>query len=285
MFMTAFRSVVVGSCAVAAMSGLVVMRSARGHAETAIDPAERRVVVAELFTSEGCSSCPPADDLLTRLVSTQPVPQVEIVALGEHVDYWDGLGWRDPFSSHLFTSRQSDYVLRVFRTGNVYTPQLVIDGADEAIGSDDGAARHAIASAAKKPKADVSAVVRARDANAIDVVISIRVPPAVKLTEPADVVLAIAESHLVTHVRRGENGGRTLTHSAVVRSLTPIAVLDAGRTSLEQTASLPLQLEWKRENLRVVTLLQARESRRIVGAMSSAIPDIRTSMDEDRRAR
>jgi len=285
MVMSGMKSVLVGSGMVAAMAGLMAMRSTHGRVEAASAPADRRVVVAELFTSEGCSSCPPADDLLTRLVSTQPVPQVEVVALGEHVDYWDRLGWRDPFSSHAFTSRQADYVLRVFRTGNAYTPQLVVDGADEAIGSDDGSVRHAIASAAKKPKADVSTMVRAHDANALDVTVSINVPPTIKLTEPADVVLAIAESRLVTHVRRGENSGRTLTHTAVVRSFTPIGVLDSGRTSLEQTASVPLQSEWKRENLRLVTLLQARDSRRIVGAVSSAIPDTRTAMDDDARAK
>ena len=97
--------------------------------------APRSMVVVELFTSEGCSSCPPADDVLSQLAHRQPVPGVEVLALGEHVDYWDRLGWRDPFSSPAFSSRQSTYDARVFHASQVYTPQLVIDGRLERVGS------------------------------------------------------------------------------------------------------------------------------------------------------
>ena len=87
-------------------------------------------VLAELFTSEGCSSCPPADDLLRQLLREQPVDGVEVIALSEHVDYWNRLGWRDPFSSEQFTQRQSDYA-RAMGTAQIYTPQLVINGTIE----------------------------------------------------------------------------------------------------------------------------------------------------------
>src|SRR5689334_25317813 len=91
-------------------------------------------VVIELFTSEGCSSCPPADDVLADLIRNQPVPNVTIVGLGEHVDYWDNLGWRDVFSAPTFTARQSDYDHDVFHTGSIYTPQAVVDGHFQMVG-------------------------------------------------------------------------------------------------------------------------------------------------------
>ena len=115
----------------------------------------RRPVLVELFTSEGCISCPPADNVLSDLVTRQPIEGVYVVGLGEHVDYWDRLGWRDPFSSPLFTRRQSEYDEKVFRSNRIYTPQVVVDGHAEAIGSDSDAVRRAIQSAAQRPDANV----------------------------------------------------------------------------------------------------------------------------------
>src|SRR5580704_13674088 len=104
----------------------------------------KSMVVAELFTSEGCSSCPPADAVLSRLVLRQPVAGVEVLALGEHVDYWDRLGWRDSFSSAAYSARQSNYDARVFHRNEVYTPQLVVDGQLERVGSDVDAVQRAV---------------------------------------------------------------------------------------------------------------------------------------------
>src|SRR5947207_13661061 len=104
-------------------------------------------VVVELFTSEGCESCPPADLLLRQLASTQPVTRAQIIPLSLHVDYWDQLGWKDRFTSALLTNRQRVYGTR-FNLDSVYTPQMVIDGRSELVGSDAGAARKAIAKAA-----------------------------------------------------------------------------------------------------------------------------------------
>src|SRR5579859_6872600 len=114
-----------------------------------------RPVIVELFTSEGCSSCPPADALLARLDQEQRIGNAEIIALEEHVDYWDQLGWRDPFSGRQWTERQQDYAA-VFRNDGVYTPQMVVDGRAEFVGSSQSRARSAIAEAVREPKAEVT---------------------------------------------------------------------------------------------------------------------------------
>src|SRR3984893_15090212 len=99
--------------------------------------------IVQLFTSEGCSDCPPADTLLEKLIATQPVAGAEIIGLGQHVDYWDRLGWKDRFSSAALTNRQQVYQTR-FGTESIYTPQMVVDGRAEFVGSDAAAARRAI---------------------------------------------------------------------------------------------------------------------------------------------
>ncbi len=115
---------------------------------------QRTPVIVELFTSEGCSSCPPADDVLTRLDRDQPVPGVEVIALSEHVDYWNQLGWKDRFSSALFSRRQEDYG-KIFRLESVYTPQMVVNGQTQVVGSDWADATKAIRAAAQAPRASV----------------------------------------------------------------------------------------------------------------------------------
>lgn len=234
------------------------------------EPAPRSTVVVELFTSEGCSSCPPADDVLSQLAQQQPVPGVEVLTLGEHVDYWDRLGWRDPFSSPAFSARQSNYDSRVFHTGQVYTPQLVIDGRLERVGSNAGAVQRAIEQAATSPKADVTVAACHSDRN-LDVELHVTQSSNISIREPLDAVVAVTENNLSTQVRRGENGGRTLKHSGVVRSLTTVGILLPRESSWSIDASVPWDLAWKPANVRVVAFLQERESRHIVGAGSASL--------------
>src|SRR4051794_8603518 len=183
------------------------------------------VVIAELFTSEGCSSCPPADTLVRQLADAQPFDGAYLIAIEEHVDYWDRLGWRDPFSSAAYTSRQSQYDARVFHRNEVYTPQLVIDGRLAAVGSDTGAIQRAIRRAAEGPKAAVDVtVIRQRDRE-LEVRLRVDVPPSLTLRESAEVIVAVVEDNLHSEVRRGENRGRTLKHDAVVRRLTAVGTL------------------------------------------------------------
>ena len=228
------------------------------------------MVMAELFTSEGCSSCPPADEVLTRFISSQPLPGVIVVGLGEHVDYWDRLGWRDPFSSAAFTGRQSQYGATVFRTGNIYTPQMVIDGRLEGIGSDAAAIRKAVLEAAKTPKAALLVSAR-RDGDELRVDVQVDEAPSVVRKEPADVMVAITEDRLVTEVRRGENRGHTLRHTAVVRSLMTVGELTPGDRTFTTSVSSALARDWKSENLRIVAFVQERHSRRIVGVGAIAL--------------
>ncbi len=217
--------------------------------------ATRTPVIVELFTSEGCSSCPPADASLSRLES-QTVGGADVIALGEHVDYWNRGGWSDPFSAHKFSARQSDYS-RAFGLDNVYTPQMVVDGKAQFVGGDDDEARAAIARAARQPKADVS-VTRAAGSDTL----SVRVDhlPASAKSDPADVVLAITEDGLSSSVGGGENAGRHLEHAAVVRQLTVI-----GTTSGSAFTASPTVGAGKGRRHAVV-FVQERESRRIVGA-------------------
>ena len=234
-------------------------------------PSGHAIVVAELFTSEGCSSCPPADAVLSTLIREQPLPSVEVVGLGEHVDYWDHLGWRDPFSSSAFSSRQSEYGARVFRSSSIYTPQLVIDGQYEAVGSDIAAIRKAIVRAANAPKAHVLVEASPDDPGRIAVHVRIGPQPGTVLGDRADVIIAITQDRLVDEVARGENRGRQLAHSAVVRSLTAIGSVAGPGSAFTGTVSLPIAAPAKTSDMRVVAFLQERESRRILGAGSATI--------------
>ncbi len=236
-------------------------------------PVDHAVVIVELFTSEGCSSCPPADKVLSRLVRDQPMPGIQVLGLGEHVDYWDRLGWRDPFSSPIFSNRQSEYQAQVFHNGSVYTPQLVVDGQFEEIGSDVTAVRRAIAKAAHVPKAAVSMAASPADAGHLRVQVQVEVPPEVTVRGKADVVIAVTQDHLATDVQHGENRGRKLTHSAVVRSLMAVGSLTPPSRTVATTVTVPVAAEWKTSDLRIIGFLQERESRRIIGAGSANVDD------------
>jgi hypothetical protein len=246
-------------------------RSSRPRAAT---PQDGRItpVLVELFTSEGCSSCPPADRVLSQLVSTQPIPGVEIIALGEHVDYWDKNSWRDRFSSASFTARQSEYRARVFPTNVVYTPQLVIDGALECIGSDLPAVRNAIEEAARGAKAQVRASVEASTGSTRRVTVDVVMPPSVVRDGPADVVVVTLQDGLETVVRGGENGGRTLRHDAVVRSMQVIGEVGADVPEATIAGDVQLDDDWDQTQLRFAAFVQERTGRRVLGSAAGSMP-------------
>jgi hypothetical protein len=231
-------------------------------------PGEKIPVMIELFTSEGCSSCPPADILLSQLEEKQPVAGAQIIALSEHVDYWNRLGWADPYSSALFSQRQSQYS-QVFGLQDIYTPQMVVDGRVEFVGSRAHKAREAISEALKTPKAKLSLVL-AFKAQAKEVPVTVKIDnlPAISGGDTAEVLLAIAESHLQSNVLRGENSGRKLAHTAVVRKLQNIGSIDSAKQNFTATQNLFLDKGWNQDNLKVVAFVQERQSRRILGAAS-----------------
>ncbi|HEV3220082.1 MAG TPA: DUF1223 domain-containing protein [Candidatus Acidoferrales bacterium] len=234
---------------------------------------DKKPVLVELFTSEGCSSCPPADALLAQLGSRQPVAGAEAIILEEHVDYWDDQGWHDPFSSAAATGRQREYAFRL--GGEVYTPEMVVDGHAAFVGSDAGDARHEIQAAAAAPKADIhldwdnSAAGGAGSSPVLRIRVG-KLPATADHAKP-EVFLAITESHLHSSVLRGENSGRALQHDGVVRSLARIGVTNPkGDASYDDKTTLKVNSDWKRENLRAVVFVQDPHTRRVFAA--AAIP-------------
>lgn len=223
----------------------------------------RRAVVVELFTSEGCSSCPPADELLGHLRQELSAKNVQVIPLGFHVDYWDGLGWKDRFSSAKFTQRQERYA-QALKVDGPYTPEMVVDGAVEFVGNDAGRAQNTIRQQASQLE---TAQVKIAPAGADQLTIEAKGPA----VGNALVMLAITEDNLTTQVGSGENGGRTLHHAAVVRDLRQVGTLKNG--ALETTVPLKLEKDWKRSDLRAVVFVQNGPSGKIEGAASVPLAD------------
>jgi len=263
--------------AIAVLAGLLAQRhgaartaaaDAKGAAgvPTPPDPASAPVLV-ELFTSEGCSSCPPADALLSRLGRTQPVHGANIIILEEHVDYWDRLGWKDPFSSEAATARQNEYG-SAFGDLQIYTPQMVVDGRAQFVGGSDSEALRAIRAASQIAKPAVQLSWGAGDN------LAIHVDPLAggEQHDGQEVFLVVAENMLHSDVRRGENAGRALEHNGVVRQLLSVAKIDSGAAGFSSTVAVPAARGWNRANLGAVVFVQERHSRRVVAAAAIPFP-------------
>jgi hypothetical protein len=221
----------------------------------------RTPVLVELFTSEGCSSCPPADALLARLDKEQPVAGAEIIVLEEHVDYWDGLGWHDRFSSAQFTNRQKAYGTR-FNLDDVFTPQMVVGGVRQFVGSDGGTARKAIQQAAEGGAIQLEFSGVKVDGRKVSALVGFEgTAPAAK----GDLYAALVDPMQTTEVRKGENGGRTLHHAGVVRTLSRVGSLkDLARGPVEFSIEGPGKIE----GMRLVVFAQGVDAGPILGAVS-----------------
>ena len=232
-------------------------------------------VLVELFSSEGCSSCPPADALLQQMERWQPVAGAQLIVLSEHVDYWNHDGWKDPYSSHFFTERQNAYSDH-FRLATVYTPQMVVDGNREFLGSDGRLALQACQKAAgfrklpihvslisqekisaEKTSQESPAALRAHiEADALD--------ESYKFKQ-ADIYVVVALNSTESQVAGGENKGRHLNHVAVVQSITRIGSAKKGK-SFVQDVSLKLEPRTDPSRVRVIAFVQESGQGQVLGA-------------------
>jgi hypothetical protein len=226
------------------------------------------LVLVELFTSEGCSSCPPADAFLQHLIETPPSADVQIVGLGHHVDYWDHQGWRDRFSSAALTDRQQRYGFAL-HVDAIYTPQMVVDGRSQFVGSDAKAGLRAIEEASARPHGSIAITLEPGSPGRIAVSLTATGLPSLSRSRPADLLVAVTEDGLTSNVRAGENSGRALVHAAVVRRLTTVGEA-TGEQATARTNVL-LGREWQRERLKIVAFVQERSSRRVLGAAVAAL--------------
>lgn len=225
-------------------------------------------VLVELFTSEGCSSCPPADAILARLDQEKSVSGVPVIVLSEHVDYWNSIGWKDPFSAPQFSARQQAYS-QAFRLESVYTPQMVVDGREQFVGSDTAALHGALDKAARQGKAELRILTALR--NGPEAAIEIDAGRgSSNPREDWNVWVALASDRESVPVKSGENSGRNLTHVAVVRTLVNGGTVKRGGT-FHKTVRVPLDPKLK--GMRAVVFLQPPGAGPIAAAAMRPLAD------------
>ncbi|HTF42629.1 MAG TPA: DUF1223 domain-containing protein [Terriglobales bacterium] len=225
-------------------------------------------IFVELFTAEGCSSCPPADQLLQKLDESQPTPGAQLIVLSEHVTYWDQLGWKDPNSSSYVTDRQAAYAAR-FGLKSPYTPEMVVDGTTEFVGNDARLAGQAIEKALHDEKVQVRL-----SSIALDSPGKLRAQVAVEALAKnpgADVYLVVALNRADSQVERGENKGRHLQHVAVAQSITRVGSVDQTH-NFAKAVEVRLDRHVDPSNLRVIAFVQRHGSDPVMGATMSRVP-------------
>lgn len=235
---------------------LVVLFLAVLARSAAAEEAKSDPILVELFTSEGCSDCPPADAFL-KVLDSMNVPGVQLVVLEEHVDYWDDQGWRDPFSSHDLTVRQNGYVDEM-HLKTAFTPQMVIDGTYQLVGSDRQNAAKDLDNARSTEKTGL----RISNVQLSNGTVHFHVETD-SVPEKVDLIAALALEHAESQVQRGENGGHRLEHVAVVRNLEKIGKAEKGK-SISQDFSLSAK-SFSAPGRLVVFLQQPHEGK-VIGA-------------------
>jgi hypothetical protein len=221
--------------------------------------------VVELFTSEGCSSCPPADDLLRELAAEARAAEKPVYLLSFHVDYWNDLGWPDPFSAAAFTERQRAYA-RLSGASGVYTPQMIIGGRDAFVGSDAAHARRSLKASLSQPAA-ASIELKARSLEGSDHVDVAYKIAGSGVAEGTLLHVALIERERVVRVLRGENAGRTLRHENVVRAF------ESADASPEGTVKLRLPPSLDRSKASIIGYAQRASTLAVLGASSARLDE------------
>ncbi len=220
---------------------------------------EKTPVLLELFTSLGCSSCPPADKLLAEIDRQQPIPGARLIVLSEHVDYWNTPQWSDPFASLYYTERQKAYDLRM--GVEAYTPQLVVDGTTALVGGNWPKAADAIQQVLHGPRIPVHVTATREPGKAkLDIAAG---PNAA--ANKAVVFLALAHNRAESHVGGGENAGRDLSEVAVAYSIKQLGKIDAEST-FAKSLSIELPAKSQAGDLRVIAFVRKSDTMQVIGA-------------------
>ncbi|HEY2171649.1 MAG TPA: DUF1223 domain-containing protein [Candidatus Angelobacter sp.] len=249
---------------------LVACAASGTNRQTANSANSSRVpVLVELFTSEGCSSCPPADELLQRMDTAQPIPGALIIVLSEHVDYWNHDGWKDPYSSSISTDRQIAYV-RALGLNTPYTPQMLVDGTSELRGTWEEHAQ-TIEKAAALHHVSIrigSISVAAQTPAVLSAQIEAEASPE---KHNAEVYVVVALDHAESQVLDGENSGKHLVHVAVVQEFKKIGKLEKAK-SFSQDFQVKLKPGTDPSNIRVVAFVQESGPGRVLGTALQKVP-------------
>lgn len=214
--------------------------------------SENNFAVVELFTSEGCSSCPPADKVLSGLISEARDKNLNIYGLSFHVDYWDYIGWKDPYSDNKYSRRQRQYA-QAFKTDRIYTPQMIVNGQKEFIGSSQSKAQTSIRDALAKPASVKISLQSKLENQKLQIDYSVA-----GLPTNAMVHLALVESGLAQDIKSGENRGRVLKHDNVVRDFQTFQT-KKGQATFHLS-------EVENDNTGVIIYVQDQNSMKILGA-------------------
>lgn len=240
---------------------LAAVTSPAATQECSASSGEHTVALLELYTSEGCSSCPPADRLLGSL-PTRELSADQVVPLALHVDYWDYLGWRDPFAQNKFTKRQRR-MGAINRLSTIYTPQFILNGKDFRPWR--GSVHEEVAEINQsKARAQLQINLK-QDAGQLQIMADADVPNTSD-RQSADAYIVLYENKLTRDVRAGENAGRTLSHNFVAREFVGPMRLGSGRLKFDRT--LALAADWKAKDLGVVAFVQDRRNGDVLQALA-----------------